>query len=315
MLLCSSVGAARESGDQAADESAPEPAAPGSDADAGDDDGRARTEPSVPRRESNEVVWPGRRFTTADWVITAAGASIAIGALIVPPRSQHLRGGVLFDEDARDALRLGSSGMRSTARLASDVTISLEVAWPFVVDALVATWWQRRSPETAVQMALVDAQALAIVTALQGITNTAVSRERPYGRDCGASLPAGTSDCEGSVRYRSFFSGHAAVAFTSASLVCMHHAKLDLFGGGAPEVIACVTAYTGAAATAALRVMADVHYASDVLVGAAVGTLVGVAIPLWHHRPARTADAAGGRQRVDVQIAPVAGGIGLTGSF
>ncbi|MBC7018165.1 hypothetical protein, partial [Salmonella enterica] len=90
-------------------------------------------------------------------------------------------------------LRLPTSEGRYIARDASDVILSLEATWPFFVDALVATWWYRGSPDAAAQMALVDGEALAVVTAIQGVTNTLVSRERPYGRTCGtAELPAET---------------------------------------------------------------------------------------------------------------------------
>ena len=74
-----------------------------------------------------------------------------------------------------------------------------------------------------------------------------VSRERPYGQTCGTTdLPSATNDCEGNVRYRSFFSGHSAFTFMAAGLICVHHEKLDLLGGGLPDHIACVTAYAGA---------------------------------------------------------------------
>ncbi|MBX3187123.1 MAG: phosphatase PAP2 family protein [Labilithrix sp.] len=270
--------------------------------------------PVIDVPEPRRVHWPGRRFSTADWIITGAGAAMALAGAIIPPRSQHLRGGILFDEGARDFLRLDTAQARFVARDGSDVILSLEATWPFFVDALITTWWWRASPDTAAQMALVDAQALAVVTGLQGVTNTLVSRERPYGRNCGTEiLPEQTIDCQGSVRYRSFFSGHAAFSFMSAGLICVHHLELDLLGGGAPDVITCVTAYTGAAITATLRTMGDMHYASDVIVGSLVGTTLGIAIPLWHYRGGEKKERD--RHGVDVHLVPVNGGIGVGGTF
>jgi membrane-associated phospholipid phosphatase len=255
--------------------------------------------------------WP--RFSAADWLITGAGAAIALGAAILPPQKKHAMGGVLFDDDARNALRMPTSEGRYVARDASDVILSLEATWPFFVDALITTWWYRGSPDAAAQMALVNGEALAIVTAIQGATNTFVSRERPYGRICGTpEQPSSTIDCEGNVRYRSFFSGHSAFTFMSAGLICVHHQKLGLFQGAGDD-LACVAAYAGAAATATLRVMGDMHYVSDVAVGAGVGTLVGLAVPLLHYR--RVNLAPKDSTAVDWRIMPVGAGVGVGGTF
>lgn len=268
-----------------------------------------RTRPVRPLLWNPE--WP--RFGTADWIITGAGAAIALGAAIVPPQKKHAFGGVLFDDEARRVLRMPTSEGRYIARDASDVILSLEATWPLFVDALITTWWYRGSPDAAGQMALVDAQALSIVTAIQGATNTIVSRERPYGQICGtAEQPGSTNDCEGNVRYRSFFSGHSAFTFMSAGLICVHHQKLDLLRGGGDE-IACVAAYTGAAATATLRVMGDMHYVSDVAVGAGVGTLVGLAVPLLHYR--RVNVAPENKAALDWTLIPVGAGLGVGGTF
>ncbi len=261
--------------------------------------------------------WP--RFSTADWIITGTGGAIAIAFAIIPPFKKHsLSGGILFDDAARNALRLPTSEGRYVARDASDVILSLEATWPFFVDALITTWWYHGSPDAAAQMALVDGEALAIVTAVQGATNTIVSRERPYGQTCGTpELPSQTNDCEGSVHYRSFFSGHSAFTFMSAGLICVHHLKLDLMEGIGDE-LSCVTAYAGAAATATLRVMGDMHYASDVAVGAGVGTLVGLAVPLLHYRRVNLAPAEAPAEKkaaVDWQLIPVGAGLGVGGVF
>ncbi len=255
--------------------------------------------------------WP--RFGAVDWVITGVGAAITIGAAIVPPQRKHYISTFGIDDSARKALRLPSSEGRYVARDASDVILSLEATWPFFVDALISTWWYRGSPDAAAQMALVDGEALAIVTAIQGATNTLASRERPYGQTCGGLTPDKTNDCEGNVRYRSFFSGHTAFTFMSAGLICVHHEKLDLLRG-AGDHIACVTAYAGAAATGLLRAAGDVHYITDVAVGAAVGGLVGVAVPLLHYRRVNLApkDKATG---IDMHVMPVGAGVGVGGTF
>ena len=49
-------------------------------------------------------------------------------------------------------------------------------------------------------------------------TNVVVSRERPFGKDCGGELPDDAIDCRDSFHYRSFFSGHSAFSFTGGGV-------------------------------------------------------------------------------------------------
>jgi membrane-associated phospholipid phosphatase len=189
--------------------------------------------------------------------------------------------------------------------------------WPFVADALTTAWWYRGSRETAEEMALIDLEALAVSGAIQGATNVFVSRERPFGPDCGTEVPNDSIDCHNSFHYRSFFSGHAAFSFTGAALICVHHMENELLGSPW-DALTCGAGYAVAATTATFRVVADVHYASDVLLGAAVGTLAGYGVPLLHYRKlgggARTREQAN-VNRVRLSLAPAPGGVGVVGIF
>ena len=166
------------------------------------------------------------------------------------------------------------------------------------------------APKSAKQMVYVDLEALAVSGALQGVTNVLVSRERPYGRTCGGELSASDSDCASSGRYRSFFSGHTTYAFTAASLVCVHHIESELWGPPW-DALSCAAGYAVAATTASLRVASDMHYASDVLTGAVVGTLVGYGVPLLHYRAARSSRPG----EFSWWVAPAAGGVSIAGAF
>ena len=273
------------------------------------------TYPPIDKTPVKPILWDPEwpRFGAIDWVVTGLGAAITLGAAIVPPQRKHYISTFGIDDSVRKAIRLPSSEGRYVARDGSDIILSLEATWPFFVDALISTWWFRGSPDAAAQMALVDGEALAIVTAIQGATNTLASRERPYGQTCGGLTPGQTNDCEGNVRYRSFFSGHTAFTFMSAGLICVHHEKLDLLRGPFDH-IACVTAYAGATATGLLRAAGDMHYITDVAAGALVGGLVGVAVPLLHYRrvnkaPQQKADS------FDMHVMPVGAGVGVGGTF
>lgn len=260
------------------------------------------------------IEWRWQRFSAFDYGVTLAGGALTLAAAIVPPAKTHaIQGPVLFDASVRDALRAPSLQARYTYRDFSDVGVSLAVTWPFFVDALTTAWWYRGSRDAAEQMALVDLEALAITGAIQGTTNVLVSRERPYGPDCGTSeLPAQAQDCVGSTRYRSFFSGHTAFSFTSAALICVHHMKHDLIG--APwDAVSCAGGYAVAASTAMFRVVGDVHYSTDVLTGMLVGSLVGYGVPLLHYAfpvPRGSADRS-----LMLTLAPAPGGASVLGVF
>jgi membrane-associated phospholipid phosphatase len=62
-----------------------------------------------------------------------------------------------------------------------------------------------------------------------------------------------------------------------------------------------------ATATGVFRIMADMHWATDVMTGALVGTAIGVSVPLALHR--REASSSS----VSLNIVPAPNGIGVTG--
>ena len=260
------------------------------------------------------LVWKWAHFSTANYLVTGVGAALTLTAAIVNPRAQHsLSGGLWFDESVRNALRVDTLPNRYIFRDASDVGLSLMVSWPFVADALTTAWWYRGSREAAEEMALIDLETLAVSGAIQGVTNVMVSRERPYGRDCGSGeLPSDSIDCANSIHYRSFFSGHSSFSFTGAALICIHHFKNELLG--APwDALSCAGGYAVATTTATFRVVSDVHYASDVLTGALLGTVVGYGVPLLHYsrRGSSTTTLAG----VQLHLVPQPGGLGVLGVF
>lgn len=264
------------------------------------------------------LIWKWPTFSTADYFVTAAGAAVTLTAAIAQPRPRHSLGGPIgIDSDVRKALRGGRLSLRYDFRDASDVGLSLSMSWPFVSDALTTAWWYRGSREAAQEMALIDLEAFAITGALQGATNVLVSRERPFGQGCGeGELPENATDCAGSFHYRSFFSGHSAFSFTGAALICTHHMENELLGPPW-DAISCAGGYAVAATTATFRVVADVHYFSDVLLGATVGTLVGYSVPLFHYRKlgggSRAKDSA--NSDLQLRLVPSPGGVGLLGIF
>ena len=86
----------------------------------------------------------------------------------------------------------------------------------------------------------------------------------------------------------SFYSGHATLAFAMAvsggTVASMRGYRLAPWIWGAGLSLAAATAY--------LRIAADRHYASDVTVGAVIGSLTGFAVPYLFHNPKRRFMAA-----------------------
>ncbi len=258
--------------------------------------------------------WNWAPFSTADYVVGGAAAAITLATAIIHPLPAHqLSGGLLFDNAVEKAVQNWGTAPRYAFRDASNVGLSLAATWPFFADSLASAWWYRGSRDAAQQMALLDLETLAVAGAAQGVVNVLVSRQRPYGPTCGTSqLPSNAVDCESSEQYRSFFSGHSTFSFTAAALVCVNHASTDLLGSPW-DGISCGAGYVVAAATATFRVLGDEHWASDVITGALVGTIIGYGVPLLHYRHVDVGRVnAGG---VTMQLVPSGTGASVVGTF
>ena len=142
---------------------------------------------------------------------------------------------------------------------------------------------------------LVIAEAASIAGALNVGVKYLAGRQRPYayyGREPSYDDPYD--------RNLSFYSGHASMAFATATAA----GTVYLMRGyrGAPWVLGGGLAL--ATFTAYLRIGADKHWFTDVLAGAAVGGLVGWAVPYLFHRP-------GGSGSQGAALVPAPGGIAI----
>ncbi|HEX6277714.1 MAG TPA: phosphatase PAP2 family protein [Polyangiaceae bacterium] len=273
--------------------------------------------PALPERgEGSPRRWDPRwrKFGIANYVLTGTGFAIAAGSLFVPVTDPWQTRNPL-DEWGRRTFGVSTYESGEWARDVSDVLISLNIAFPFLVDSLTTAYWYRRSPEVAGQTALIALEAMAVSSMLQGATSAWAARERPYGRDCGKTIPSELSECTGNERYRSFFSGHTSMSFATAAVSCTHHAQHELFGDPLADGITCGAELASAATVGMMRIVALKHYVTDVLTGAAVGTLSGLGVPwLLHYGPlARVgpeSDAA-----VTWSLYPLVNGVAVRGAF
>ncbi len=119
-------------------------------------------------------------------------------------------------------------------------------------------------------------ETLILTNALVLIAKGRASRLRPYAYNGDVDL-AKKQQAE---TRKSFFSGHAAVAFASSIFAATVYD--DYFPGSKWSKYIWAGAITSSAAVAYLRVAAGKHFLSDVIAGAAAGSLVGYLIPYIH---------------------------------
>jgi membrane-associated phospholipid phosphatase len=215
-------------------------------------------------------------------------ASALLQDRLTPPRCRVCGAGAL-DTWTRDQLRWADGRGASTA---SDVLLA---AVPIVAGgALLASSFRHGDSRTALEDGLMLAEAASAALLATQVAKLATARLRPYAW----ADPAGS---HGPDSRRSFWSGHTAFTFAAA---------------GAAGTVARLRGYrswpwilglgmAGAAATGWLRMAADRHWATDVLVGAAIGTAAGIGIPAWLHGRRAAAGAA------RVTVAP----LGIAGTF
>jgi len=242
-------------------------------------------QPSITLEEGQAIVWKDqwRPFELGDWIFTGASMGVAIAGIIIPPAKDRWMGRNAFDNAVRNVLRPNEQSHRNVARDASDIFLMLSIN-QVLIDTLVVTWWGHDAETVAWNMALMDIEAIAFNTSLNQVVGGLASRERPYRVECDLLSDENLRrDCRGRKRFRSFYSGHTSTTFAVAGLTCMHHMQMPLYGGGIPDVIPCVGAFAIAGATGTLRIVADQHWATDVLAGAAMGTFSGLAIPYLLH--------------------------------
>jgi membrane-associated phospholipid phosphatase len=200
-------------------------------------------------------------------VAFAAGAVWLVVELSVdPPSDPRWSGGILFDDPLRSGVTLESRSARDDAALASDLTLAATFAPWLLLDVAPAALRQEDRPD-AWNALLHMASAVAVNDTATTAVKSIAGRQRPLGRKCRAD-PTYHGDCGASDENASFFSGHASNAFAGAGMVCSDSRT-------AASRVLCGTALATASATAVLRVLADDHYATDVIVGGSVGWVVG----------------------------------------
>lgn len=263
---------------------------------------------------THRLEWHWKRVHWGEIVGTAALTAGAIAIGQVEARDARWTGDNAFDNGFRNRLKVDGAAQEAISR-ASDVLALTLISFPVLVDSVGVALIGDKNKEVAGQLFAIQAQAFAMTGFLTNATKAAASRERPYaqGQDCNELDP----DC-GSGANVSYFSGHTAFAFTGAGLTCVTHKHLELFGR-VGDPLACASTLTLASATAVFRVMADAHWATDVLTGAGVGLFSGWLMPWLLHFRHDTTERHDSPMRALKFVSPYGGrhelGLSLAGTF
>jgi membrane-associated phospholipid phosphatase len=207
-------------------------------------------------------------------VLTATTA-LATGAMLLlgPVDDARWQGGILFDKAVRNEFRATSPSTTQTFRTIGDYTYHLSPLLP-LIDVVVVAALARGDRKLAVNLGMILLEAYSYTGFSYFASTEIAARARP---DSHCNEPGGTCDTQ------SFFGGHAAISATGAGLVCANHTRIALWGDPIADTAACVLAASNALLTASTRVVADRHYASDVIVGASLGFGFGYAVPVLLH--------------------------------
>jgi len=229
---------------------------------------------------------------TLSWAVDVPVTVGAAAAWALPQifMNDLVRGGGPYDSASINGMDRFVTGLHSTgANTASDVMLWSLVALPFAATALdvgvsSGGGWRGWATDSAV-----IAEAVLVSAALNQVTKFAVQRPRPLLYD----RPAGDPALAVADNHVSFYSGHTSTAFAAGM------AWASTFARRHPDSPWRFVAYGGAATLGStvglLRMLAGKHFTSDVLVGAAMGTLVGLGVPWLHARSGLAVTVAPGR--------------------
>ncbi|MFO0616339.1 MAG: phosphatase PAP2 family protein [Polyangiaceae bacterium] len=235
------------------------------------DEHRLHWDESHPR-----VVWG--EYTLTALSITGAGI-IEFGT--EQPIEPRWIGPILFDEIARDAVAMPRLKDRRGIQIASDVLLAVSAAYPVLIDGVLVPAIDENL-DMLQQLTAMNLEAYGIAYLVMRVNHRLAARERPAGIGCQTDK-GWAYDCGSFGVNASWFSGHATMSAVGAGLTCAHHAYVPLYGGGAPDVVACVGSTALAVTIAGMRVISDRHWMSDAISGFLFGYGVGLAVPLALH--------------------------------
>jgi membrane-associated phospholipid phosphatase len=216
--------------------------------------------------QADTIGAPRSLFTYRDLVL--AGGVAAVTMLARP-----------FDD--RMAARLQDSSTQANRKLQGTATFVRTVATPgsYIIGGTMYVAGRLSKDERLADLGWHGTEALVVGELLAVVIKGTMGRQRPYVQPRNSNSYQLFRGFGGSDMYRSFPSGHATSAFAAAAAVSSETSRWW------PETrwIIGPILYTGAALTGVSRMYNNRHWASDVLVGAGIGTFAGLKVVRYHH--------------------------------
>jgi membrane-associated phospholipid phosphatase len=220
-----------------------------------------------------------------------------------------------FPADRYFAERLRSPRAQENKLVRRSAAVVREVAAPgsLIIGGVLYTAGRVSGNERMATLGLRGTEAVLIGLGTVGVTKAIAGRARPYATaDTNPRDFAFLRGLRRGTDYQSFPSGHTVMAFAAAATVTGETARW--WPDATPYIGTAL--YGGAALAGLSRMYNRKHWASDVLVGAAIGTVVGQKVVRYHRtHPRARVDrwllsaslvpaASGNRRVVKLGIAP-----------
>jgi membrane-associated phospholipid phosphatase len=208
---------------------------------------------------------PQRQLFT--WEDAALGASFVIGTFAIRPLDKRAARALQRpDRQTRSLYRRSASFVRTVAQPGSTI-IGLSM---YGTGRLI-------NNDRLAAVGLHGTEALLLGAAAGTVMKDFFGRARPFVDTTGPNpddWQLGRGWDRGQ-RYQSFPSGHSTAAFAAAGAVT---AETSAYWPGATYFLIGPVLYTGAAAVGLSRMYNNRHWASDVIMGAAIGTFAGMKV-------------------------------------
>jgi membrane-associated phospholipid phosphatase len=212
-----------------------------------------------------DTVPVGPLFTYRDAILAG---SVVVAARLIHPLDDYF------------AKALQDSSTQANAKLQAVSTFVRTTAAPGAVIIGVSMYGAGRlaGNRKLASLGLHGTEALLIGEAAASVIKDVVGRQRPYVRPLNANSYQFLRGVKGGNDYRSFPSGHSVAAFAAAAVVTGETSR------NAPNTtwIVAPLMYGGAALTGVSRMYNNQHWASDVLIGAGIGTFAGLKVVRYH---------------------------------
>jgi len=196
------------------------------------------------------------------------GLSIPLQKKIVPLTKEEIE--LLDPVNIPGIDRIATRQYNARSRKISDIALRTSFALPF------ALLLDRHTRDEAGTAGIMYLETFLLTNGITGLFKAGVKRPRPYVYNPNADFPLKMTPNS----RLSFFSGHtsnsAAFSFMTAKILT------DNNPGHRMEPVIWSTAAILPAVTGLMRVKAGKHFPTDVIVGYAVGAVVGILVPALH---------------------------------